>query len=83
MMNFKWIIFLSLLLFWWTYRQNSEMIDVLKCAMDRGIYNKSLGKCDIIELDFVIYKKTNKSGEKLYPKINYTSIKKQKRKIGL
>ena len=74
-MRLTWIIVLTLFIFWWIDTENSQLIDVLNCAIRRGIYNKSSGKCEIIKLNFVINKIRKKWSEKGDAKSNYTSNK--------
>ena len=65
-----------------TYKEQSND-RCLELCDERGIYNESSGKCEIIKLTFVIYNNTTKLSEKGYAKINYASNKTSKRRVGL
>ena len=81
-MRFILVILLSFLIFWWiNHRENIAMIDVINCAFRRGTYNHTSKKCNIINFSFAIYN-TTKFGTKEYVKINMTSKKELKRKVG-
>ena len=79
-MRFEWIILvLSLFVYWWIHEEDSPLIDFLNCAMRRGIYNKSSGKCTIIKFKFVSQNKTtliSKGNTKKGIYLNKTSKKK-------
>ena len=81
-MRFALILFLSLFIFWWIHRDRTPIIDVLKCAIKRGIYNKTSRKCVHIKLSFAMDNRTQLN-EKGYTKNNITSNKKLRRRIGL
>ena len=74
------LTFLSCIIFWWLHeRQNVPLIDVINCALKRGIYNFKYKKCDIIRYNLTAMYNKAKYFNEVFA-INTTSKKKRKRK---